>query len=72
LLLALIVDSYRVTLDSRVEHAFKLWLAEEDTFIKFYKRIRLFVYNSVSDKVNIVSRKETRVKDVSLYKPCDG
>jgi hypothetical protein len=50
--LALIVDSFRVTLDSRVEHAFTLWL-DDSAHIKFKKFNHLFVYNWKHDKVII-------------------
>jgi AAA ATPase containing von Willebrand factor type A (vWA) domain len=65
--LALIVDTYRVTLDSRIEHAFTLWL-EDNAYIKFHKRHRLFVYNSTSDPVTISPKREAALKttDVSL------
>lgn len=48
--LALVIDSYRVTLDSKIEHVFRLWL-DEDSYINFVKSNRLFVYNSVKDRV---------------------
>jgi hypothetical protein len=65
--LALIIDSYRVTLDSTIEHAFTLWL-EDHAYIKFYKTQRLFVFNSKSDVVTIIpkDRIESRDSGVSL------
>jgi AAA ATPase containing von Willebrand factor type A (vWA) domain len=48
--LALIVDHYRVTLDSSVEHAFSLWL-DSVSYIKFKKSRGLFIYDSARDKV---------------------
>jgi hypothetical protein len=49
--LALIVDCYHVTMDSRVEHAFILWL-DKESYIKFHKSQRLFIFNSKSDRVH--------------------
>jgi Zinc knuckle. len=48
--LALIVDEYRVTLDSKIEHAFSLWL-DNASYIKFTKSRGLFIYDSARDKV---------------------
>jgi hypothetical protein len=73
--LALIIDTYRVTLDSKVEHAFMLWWLEDDAYIKFYKRDRLFVYNATSDVVTIIPKNnkiDSEIADISLVQTTTG
>lgn len=48
--LALIIDKHHVVFNSKTEHAFLLWL-DEQNYIKFIKSQRLFVYNSKRNKV---------------------
>jgi hypothetical protein len=62
--LALVIDSYRVVMDSKVEHAFKLWL-DPTSFIKFRKKNRLFVFDSKSDKVFV--SENNNASHVSLF-----
>jgi hypothetical protein len=52
--LACIIDNFRVTLDSSKEHALYLWL-DHQSYIKFNRKNRLFIYHSKHDKVTMVS-----------------